>query len=154
MEATYYFGGPVADAKVTYTVYKSPSYFEYYPEEDSDSEFYEELYRTSEGSDMESEDQQDSESGDVVVEGEGITDAGGVLKIKIPTKRSDKLESYSVSASVTDASGRTIDASGDVMVTPADFALSPRTAAISMSPTARSQRRSMPSRTTVSRSPT
>ena len=141
VDASYYFGGPVAGAKVTYTVYKSPSYFHYYPDDTSDAAFYEDIYSSSESDSEYSENYGGAEYGEVILEGEGITDAGGVLKIRIPTKRSERLESYSVSASVMDAGGRTIDASADVDVTPADFALGVNTDAYFYQPNSQVQAR-------------
>jgi hypothetical protein len=120
LEALYYFGGAVAGAKVTYTVYKAHDYFYYYPDGDSDSSFYEEFYSDQEGDDGDYY----GGYGEVVLEGEGQTDENGVLKLRIPTKHADEEERYTVEATVTDAGGRSIDISGGVMVTPGLFFIS------------------------------
>lgn len=120
VEASYYFGGPVAGAQVKYTVYKSPSYFYYYPDENDDASFYEELYNSDN-----SEYEDYGGYGEVLLEGEGQTDKNGVMKLVIPTKRESQEQEYTVEATITDASGRSIDVSGSVMVTPGAFALVP-----------------------------
>ncbi|MCL5105742.1 MAG: MG2 domain-containing protein [Armatimonadetes bacterium] len=117
VEAAYYFGGPVAGARVTYTVYKSPDYFYYYPEEESDTSFYEDFLSESESGEYY------GGYGEVVLESEGVTDENGLLKISIPTEKESREQRYSVEATVTDASGRGVEMSGGVMVTPGLFKL-------------------------------
>lgn len=117
VESSYYFGGAVAGAKVKYTVYSSPDYFYFYPDDQSDTEFYEDLY----SSDYEHDEEYYGGYGEVFLEGEGVTDRSGVMKLVIPTKPTKEEQRYSVDATITDASGRSIDVSGSVMVTPGQF---------------------------------
>lgn len=118
VESTYYFGAPVAQARVKYTVYKSPDYFYYYPDEDSDTSFYDEFFAEEYGGDF------FYGYGEVVMEGEAVTDENGVARLRIPTKKTREEQRYSIEVSVTDASGRSVDAGGGVMVTPAQFTFS------------------------------
>lgn len=119
VESTYYFGGPVAQARVTYTVYKSPDYFYYYPDEDSDTSFYDQFMQD----DYYADDYYYG-YGEVVLEGEAVTDDSGVAHISIPSKKTNREERYSVEASVMDASGRSVEISGGVLVTPALYTFS------------------------------
>lgn len=118
VEASYYFGAPVAYARVKYTVYKSPDYFYYYPDEESDTSFYDDFFQEEEH-----EDDYGYGYGEVVLEAEGATDESGVFNISVPTRKTTREERYTIDAAVMDPSGRSVDISGGVLVTPAMFAM-------------------------------
>lgn len=114
VQASYYFGAPVSNADVTYTVFKSPAY--YYDYEYGD-EFYDEFER-----------QYNSEEqgyGEFVMDGKGSTDSNGKLHISIPTDRGAETDStYQIEVNVIDQSLRSIGASGSVLVPKGLFRLS------------------------------
>ena len=116
VEATYYFGAPVAQARVKYTVYRSWSYFHYYPDEASDTSFYDEFFAEERGDYYYGH-------GEVLLEDQGFTDENGILKIQIPTDRTDHEQDYVVEASVMEPGGRSVEISGGVMVTPGLYKL-------------------------------
>lgn len=131
IKANYYFGYPVTNAKVKYTVYSSPdygykwkliprpSYYDYYDDWDEDDDYY--GYGSS--------------SGEIVTEGYATTDDNGEAKIEFITKKSeqkqDKYYSYSdsiaqkykVEAEVTDISRKTTTGSNSFTVVSGEYAL-------------------------------
>jgi len=111
IDSRYYFGEPVAGAKVEYAIYRDHYYFPlwYDPEDD---------YGLS------GQDDSDS-SGDQVDQGEGQLDADGKLTVNIPTKLSDhKLDyMYSLEARVTDQGKREITGKGWILATYGSFVL-------------------------------
>jgi alpha-2-macroglobulin len=112
VQATYYYGAPVAGADVRYTVYRAP------------------YYAWSEGDD----DLQDEETaffGEVVTEGETRTDAGGHAQFVVPTRGESGDEPhqeyvYNVQAHVTDASERSASGSARVRVAGGEVSLQVR----------------------------
>lgn len=117
VQASYYFGAPVSDADVTYTVFKSPGY--YYDYEYGD-EFYGDFEREYDGGEY--------GYGEYVMDGTGRTDSDGKLHISIPTERGAENDStYQVEVNVTDQSLRTIGASGSVLVPMGLYRLSANT---------------------------
>lgn len=117
VQASYYFGAPVSDAEVTYTVFKSPAY--YYDYEYGD-EFYDEFERQY--------DSEESGYGEYVMDGKGSTDSKGKLHISIPTEKSAESDcTYQIEVNVTDQSLRSIGASGSVLVPKGLFQLSANT---------------------------
>lgn len=106
IEARYYFGEPVADAKVKYVVHTQRSY--YFGDEDDDLE---DQPGTGGGGDESSPDDARYFFGQQVLEKEGKLDANGRLVISIPTEVEDKYRNdvdYRVEARVTDAANREI----------------------------------------------
>lgn len=128
IKANYFFGYPVTNAKVKYTVYSSPDYdlrwklqerpdyYAFFDDWDDDGEDY------------------DSSSGDIVAEGYAITDEAGEAKIEFTTKKlkvddneysGDSVlpQSYRVEAEVTDVSRKTVVGKGRFNVVSGDYAL-------------------------------
>jgi len=113
LSAHYYFGSPVVEGKVRYTVFRSPYWRGWFGEEleelDEDSEFYD-------------------SGGEVVAEGELITDSGGAAHFEFPTaidKNDDHYSDYQyeISAEVTDASDRMASGSGRVIVSRGEISM-------------------------------
>ncbi len=132
IKATYYFGAPVVNAKVKYSVYASndgqtryrlmprPSYYSYFDDwsdDDADSP----SYITYSG------------GGEYITEGVAQTDANGEAIIEVQTKKltlpttpydndyCDKV--YKVEAEVTDLSRMSVIGSGNCLVSTGNFAL-------------------------------
>ncbi|MHB0999602.1 MAG: MG2 domain-containing protein [Armatimonadota bacterium] len=107
VQASYYFGAPVVDADVKYTVYRSPAYYSDYGDDCCDG-FYDEF---------DSEYNGEYGYGEYIMEATGRTDSQGRLLLEIPTDKSVEGDStYEVEINVTDQSLRTIGASGSVFV--------------------------------------
>jgi len=120
--ARYYFGAPVAGARVTYAVMRAPYWF--YPEEDEEAEYESEDYEGDYYS-----------YGEVVEQGSAITDEEGVARLSIATKRlpvagqvADEGDSddyrYTIAVRVTDPSRKEVTGQGSTLVTAGEFALS------------------------------
>ncbi|MBA3912793.1 MAG: alpha-2-macroglobulin [Acidobacteriales bacterium] len=104
IEARYYFGEPVAGAKVKYVVHTQRSYF--FSGGDDDAGEAENSGGGDEGAPGDN-----FFYGEQVLEAEGTLDANGRLTITIPTKVESKYKSdvdYRVEARVTDAANREI----------------------------------------------
>ncbi len=115
VEAEYYYGAPVAGAKVEYLVTRSPAW--YYPEAD---QWDEDLY---EPEDYEAE-------GEVVAQGEGRTDDAGRLTVTVPAKVAATQVGYGqqdqdfvIHAEVRDPSDRSETATHSVLVTQGEYRL-------------------------------
>lgn len=112
VKAEYYYGAPVADAKVEYTVYRS-EYWSYWGEGDDEVSYEEEstggLY------------------GEVVENGTARTDADGIAHIEFGTKGLDPKEAsdyqYTIQATVIDLSDRTADGQTTVRVSAGSYRL-------------------------------
>lgn len=103
--ARYYYGEPVAGAKVEWSVAR----YRWYPP-------------WWEWAEMEAEDEaEEMFGGERVLEGEGRLDAEGGLKISFPLERSEHDYQYRVEAQVTDEGGRAIAGSGTFLGTRAPF---------------------------------
>ncbi len=111
VRANYYFGAPVADAEVSYTVYRSRWYFRLF---DSEFESWFDRFAGRYGYDY-------GGYGEVVLEGTGRTDASGQLDIRLDTSQEEELARWVVEARVVDISLREVTASAGITVTPADF---------------------------------
>ncbi len=127
IKANYYFGGPVQNAKIQYSIYSSndwtarsaimprPAYYEYF--DDWENENYTDEYY----------------SGDHTDEGKANLDENGEAIIEIPTKLMKEKnnspyaditeQKYKVQADITDISGSTVTGSGSALITKGDFAL-------------------------------
>jgi uncharacterized protein YfaS (alpha-2-macroglobulin family) len=137
LKASYYFGAPVANAKISYSIYSSsdwglrwrlmprPAYMSYFDDWDSDDD------SSGDGSDYASN---YSYGGDFLVQGNANTDANGEAIIEFATTRppydatsrsnydyADKR--YRVECEVTDLSRMSVTSSASLSVTMADFAL-------------------------------
>ena len=112
VKATYYSGPPVAGAKVSYKVFRNPYYPQYhFPEP------YDWFYRADDGDYQ----NQFASNGELVTQGEGVTDAQGNLPVSFLTAKGTRGYSgdyaYTVTADVTDASRRQITGEGVLHVT-------------------------------------
>ena len=112
IDARYFFGEPVAGAKVKYSVYRSQYWFPLFYDPD-DSEGFGEIN---------SGDSDDS-GGDQLSDQEGKLDQDGRLIITFPTAMSDHKTDYRyrVEAHVTDDAGRDIIGRGSVLATYGSF---------------------------------
>lgn len=118
VQTSYYFGAPVSNAEVTYSVYKSPEY--YYYGNSFDDMFYGE-FASDYNADVYG-------YGEYISDGKGKTDANGKLSISIPTQGGQSGNaSYKVEVNVTDKSFRTVSASGRVLVPEGLFTISANT---------------------------
>ncbi|HEX7677856.1 MAG TPA: MG2 domain-containing protein, partial [Thermoanaerobaculia bacterium] len=105
VDASYYYGGPVANAKVEAVVYSRPythwwwrprDYSWYYPEAIAPNYYGD---------------------GQIIKREELTTDANGHAVIHLPTQRNGNEVQYKIEARVTDASRREITGSGTIRVT-------------------------------------
>jgi len=129
IKASYYFGAPVRNARVKYSVYASPDwsarsrlvprppYYSYYDDWESDDSSY---YYDS--------------SGDYITEGYAQTDDAGEALVELDTRRTELPKDgpygvefmdkrYKVEAEVTDLSRMSVISSGFSSVTAGNFAL-------------------------------
>lgn len=106
--ARYYFGAPVANGKVKYSVYKSRYYFPYWRILWG-GEYAEEEPWEGEG-EGKYEGEEYGYAGQEISQGSGQLDAQGVLKVALPTEIDPKKRdsTYRIEAHVTDASNREI----------------------------------------------
>ncbi len=112
-DARYYFGEPVAGAKVKYAIYRTRYWLPiwYDPDEDTNED--------TAGSDA------DDDSGDQTAEQDGQLDVDGKLTINLPTTVSDHKYDYRyrIEARVTDAGNREVTGKGYVLATYGSFAV-------------------------------
>ncbi len=114
IESRYYFGEPVAGAKVDYNIFRARYWSPLlYDAADEDAE------------PQENDDSDPDDAGDQVHQGTGQLDANGKLTVAIPTAVSDRKFDYRyrIEASVTDDAGRHIEGSGYAIATYASFLL-------------------------------
>lgn len=119
IDARYYFGEPVANAKVTWVVHHASWWApgRYVP--DSDEDFGS---ANGEGEDEGEADDRDSYAGEEQEEHTGTLDAEGKLEITVPTRLSKgEDERYRIEARVTDAGNREISGAGTVYATYGSF---------------------------------
>ncbi len=124
--ATYYFGGPVADAPVHWSVLSNDYYFSYrcpagqpcpwYDFSDAEWEwYYEETY---------------GGYGQLIAEGDTRTDSSGRATFRVPASIAEKVQSqnFTIEASVTDLSGQQVSNRTAVVVHKGEFyvGLAPR----------------------------
>jgi uncharacterized protein YfaS (alpha-2-macroglobulin family) len=112
IDARYYFGEPVAGAKVQYAIYRERYWFPLWHEPDDDS---------AEGA----QEPDDADGGDQTNQEEARLDSDGKLTIDVPTTISDhKFDyRYRIEARVTDAAGREITGRGWLLATYGTIAL-------------------------------
>lgn len=114
IDSKYYFGEPVAGAKVTYSIHRSRYWFPYW-------------YEPGEDMDNSQADSDDSgPAGEEVDQGEGTLDADGKMTISVDTAVSETHEDYTyrIEAGVTDKAGREISGSGWITATYGTFNVS------------------------------
>src|SRR5450759_4678384 len=116
IDSHYYFGEPVAGAKLKYAVYRSRYWFPLWNEPDEDS--------PPDTGDAEGNDYGDEQ----IVDSEGQLDAEGKLAIDFPTTVSDHKTDYRyrIEARVTDAGKREIIGRGNVIGTYGSFVVNAR----------------------------
>jgi uncharacterized protein YfaS (alpha-2-macroglobulin family) len=116
VEASYFFGGAVADAAITWRVMRRPWFFDRYEGKGywEFTDFDYEEYRR--GGDK---------YGGLVSEGKGKTDARGQFTITLPAniKQWKQSQTFSLEASVTDLNNQEVSASGAVIVHKGSFYL-------------------------------
>jgi uncharacterized protein YfaS (alpha-2-macroglobulin family) len=120
VSATYYFGSPVVDGTVSYTVYRTP-YWSWWA--DDDEGYYE-------------PDEEPGDYGDVIAEGEAKTDADGHATFSFSTANepaeptvtdSDAKEyQYNIECEVSDVSGRSASGTSKVRVAAGEVSLDAR----------------------------
>lgn len=118
VKTEYYFGGPVAGAKVTASLYRSQAWIP----DGEDAEYYEDEYAYEEAGGV---------SGDYLEQQEGVTDANGEAVFEFRTKPDEKEDAdypadyqYTLSADVAEAGDKYFSGTGSVYVTQGDFRLS------------------------------
>jgi hypothetical protein len=118
--AKYYFGSPVVDAEVKYTVHRRPHwyswrswdfYYDWYVDEEEEGIYAAKRGRAWWG------------PGEQVMQGAGKTDKDGKLPVVFPAQKWEHDAVYTVVAQVTDLSRRTVDGSGTCKATRAEFGL-------------------------------
>ncbi len=119
IDARYYFGEPVANAKVKWVVHTST----YWPfgRYESDSDFGDEGYDAGE----EGPGEADTYGGEQETEQSGTLDADGKLQITVPTQVNPKKQdvTYRIEARVTDEGNREISGHGFALATYGSFYL-------------------------------
>jgi len=115
IDSRYYFGEPVANAKVTYVVHVSDYWSPYF---DQDEEGMPQADEEGGGGEEGGGDQGDYYAGEQASEETGQLDANGQLKITIPTKVTKRKNDvrYRIEARVMDASNREISGFSYVLV--------------------------------------
>jgi len=118
IDARYYFGEPVANAKVKWVVHTGTYWPLGRPESDDEAGEYQ-----GENPDA---DQRDTYGGEQERENSGTLDADGKLQIEFPTRVDSKKQDlvYRVEARVTDAGNREISGHGFALATYGSFFLS------------------------------
>jgi len=118
VQADYYFGSPVVDAEVQYTVYQRPhgSYWMCW-------DYYYDWYLDDEERQLEMGRWWGWGIGQQVLTGTGKTDKEGRFKLSFEAKKLEQDSVYTVVAKVTDLSRRTVDGSGAIKATRSEFQL-------------------------------
>lgn len=129
IRAKYYFGAPVTNAKIDYSVYERPDYNLAYT-----LMYRPDYYSYFDGWDDESDYYDSSYSGDFVTSGTAQTDENGEATIEFDTAASNLdlndpgtyeygIKKYKIEATVTDISRIAVESSGTLNAVPGDFAL-------------------------------
>jgi alpha-2-macroglobulin len=120
IDARYYFGEPVANAKVKWVVHTGTYWPLGRPESDDDADAGE-----SQGGENPDADQGDTYGGEQEHEMSGTLDADGKLQIEFPTRVDSKKQDlvYRIEARVTDAGNREIAGHGFALATYGSFFL-------------------------------
>jgi uncharacterized protein YfaS (alpha-2-macroglobulin family) len=113
INATYYFGSPVAGANVHYKVMRTPYYYYYYRPGP-----YDWLYGSEYGKIY---NEQYQATGTVWKEGDLVTDSEGNVSIEFDTEKVSQDYRYDILADVVDKSRRDIKGAGSIKVTQTAF---------------------------------
>jgi uncharacterized protein YfaS (alpha-2-macroglobulin family) len=118
INARYFFGEPVAGAKVTWEVYTSQHYWEDQDEEDQNG--------NSDYTPVESDDTGDTYGLSQQQEHQGVLDANGQLSVTLPTQPDPKHndQDYRIEARVTDPANREVAGHATVLATYGSFRIS------------------------------
>ena len=132
VQANYYFGAPVANAKVQYTVSSRPETERSFEDSQGDEQHFFEHANNDEGSHYFHSAATPTTTGQVVTDqsGEAIVEintqtAAQLANTAWNTAYSDRL--YEVSADVTDVGLKTVSSEGTALVVPGDFSLQVKT---------------------------
>ena len=119
IDARYYFGEPVANAKVKWVVHTST----YWPMGRQENDDEAGVYQDGENPDADS---RDTNGGEQEREMSGVLDADGKLQIEVPTRVDNNKQdlTYRIEARVTDAGNREIAGHGFALATYGSFFLS------------------------------
>ncbi|HTW80085.1 MAG TPA: alpha-2-macroglobulin family protein [Terracidiphilus sp.] len=119
IEARYFFGEPVAGAKVTYVVHNSQHWWWDEDEEDDSGE-------AGEAEPEGSYEQDDEYAGNEQQEQHGVLDVNGRLTVTLPTAVDDKHndQDYRIEARVTDTANREVSGHTTVLATYGSFRVS------------------------------
>lgn len=109
IDARYYYGEPVAGAKVTYVVHR----YRYWPS----------WWAMEEGNGGEDGEFEGGYGGEQISEEEGRLDAEGKLTVTVPVQRGEFDFTYRVEARVTDSSNRAISGYGSFLATRGNFVI-------------------------------
>ena len=127
--ANYYFGAPVAGARVRYDVFRAPDWASLYGDSSDQEDADDQYYGGDEGQ------YYADESGESVAQGELKLDANGHAVVQFTAQKPGEIKGeewmydkpqgqiYTVSVTVEDAANRTVDAQGEVPVSAGDFRL-------------------------------
>src|SRR5436189_5800200 len=125
IEAKYYFGSPVTDAEVAYTVTRRgywyywrcwDFYYDWYVEDENDEDGIYEGKGRGRG-------RVHRDSGEQVLQGAGKTDKDGKLVVRFTSQKWDHDAVYDLHAQVTDLSRRVVEGGGSCKATRAEFGL-------------------------------
>lgn len=130
IRAKYYFGAPVTNAKIDYSVYERPDYdlayrLMYRPDyysyfdgwDDENSDYYDSYYS---GDFVTSGSAQTDENGEATVE---FDTAATTMDLNDPSSYEFGIKKYKIEATVTDISRIAVESSGSLNAVPGDFAL-------------------------------
>ena len=113
IDSKYYFGEPVAGAKVSYSIHRSRYWFPFWfePGEDMESD------------ETDNNDESGGPAGEEISQSAGTLDADGKMTISVPTTVSEKHEDYRyrIEAGVTDKAGHEISGTGWITATYGTF---------------------------------
>lgn len=124
IESRYYFGSPVADAEVAYTVTRRgywvywhcwDFYYDWYVEEENEDDG---IYQGKRGRPVNR-----GTYGEPVMQGRGKTDKDGKFVVPFTSQKWDHDAVYDVHAEVTDLSRRVVEGGGSCKATRAEFGL-------------------------------
>ncbi|MGB7548374.1 MAG: MG2 domain-containing protein, partial [Terracidiphilus sp.] len=115
IEARYFFGEPVAGARVTYVVHTSAHYW--WDEDDNDED------QSGDGAEADSSDSDNTWGLTEQQEHHGVLDANGELTVTLPTQIDPKHndQDYRIEARVTDAANREVAGHATVLATYGSF---------------------------------
>ncbi|HUR38064.1 MAG TPA: MG2 domain-containing protein, partial [Planctomycetota bacterium] len=124
VESRYYFGSPVVDAEVAYTITRRgywyswrcwDFYYDWYVEEENEGDGIYEGKRARHGN--------RGAAGEQILQGKGKTDKDGKFVIPFTSQKWDHDAVYDVHAQVTDLSRRVVEGGGTCKATRAEFGL-------------------------------